>query len=120
MATQPSIPNFPTLSTYWWSSTDSTQRFPVENPATGRTLTHIQAGNASTAKQAVEASQTAFDQRWRPLSPQQRSAYLFKCADELDKHLDALATLLCMENGKPKQDARAYDCNFLVSLPSQH
>lgn len=106
---------YPQLSSFRWSSPDETKRFPVENPATGYIITHVQAGNEDTVKQAVQLSQTAYEERWRPLSPQQRSTYLFKCADELEKHLDDLATLLCMENGKPKQDARAYDCNFLVS-----
>ena len=109
--------DYPELSSYRWSCSDQSKRFPIENPATGKVITHVQAGNADTAKQAVQASQVAFDERWRPLSPQRRSVYLFKCADALDKHLDDLATLLCMENGKPKQDARDYDCNFLVHTP---
>ena len=106
--------NFPEVSTYRYSCKDKSKRFAVENPATGKIITTIQAGDEKTAEQAIQASQKALEERWRPLNPQERSMYLFRCADELEKNLDDLATLLCMENGKPAQDARAYDCNFLV------
>jgi acyl-CoA reductase-like NAD-dependent aldehyde dehydrogenase len=107
--------HFPELSTYRYSCKDESKRFAVENPATGKIITVIQAGDEKTVEQAVIASQEAFEKRWRPLSPRERSNYLFRCAEELDKHLDDLATLLCLENGKPAQDARSFDCNFLVA-----
>ena len=107
---------FPELSTYRYSCKDESKRFEVENPATGKVITTIQAGDAETVDRAVQASQKAYEERWRPLSPRERSAYLFRCADELDKHLDDLATLLCMENGKPAQDAKSFDLVFLVSV----
>lgn len=105
--------DFPQLSTYRYSCKDESKRFAVENPATGKTITTIQAGDADSVDHAIQASQKAFEQ-WRLVSPRERSLYLMRCADELEKHLDDLATLLCMENGKPQQDARAFDCNFLV------
>ena len=105
---------FPELSTYHYSCEDESKRFAVENPATGKVITTIQAGDEKTVESAVQASQEAFEQRWKPLTPRERATYLLRCADELEKHLDDLATLLCMENGKPKQDARAFDCNFVV------
>ena len=107
---------FPELSTYKYSCKDEDKRFAVENPATGKVITTIQAGDEKTVDNAVHASQEAFEQRWRPLTPRERSIYLLRCADELEKHLDELATLLCMENGKPQQDARTFDCNFLVGV----
>ncbi|KAK5116867.1 Aldehyde dehydrogenase mpl4 [Meristemomyces frigidus] len=108
--------DFPELSTYQWSCKDTTKRFAVENPATGKTITTVQAGDSNTVDQAVQASQTAFAQRWRPLPPRERSTYLLRCADELEKNADDLATLLCQENGKPKQDARMFDINFLIGV----
>jgi acyl-CoA reductase-like NAD-dependent aldehyde dehydrogenase len=108
--------DFPQLSTYRYSCQDEKKRFAVENPATGKVITTIQAGDAKTVEQAVQASQEAFEQRWRPLSPRERAVYLMRCADELEKHLDELSTLLCMENGKPAQDAKTFDCVFLVTI----
>ena len=108
--------DFPKLSTYTWSCKDTSKQFDVDNPATGRVLTRIQAGDESTVDRAVHASQVAFEQRWRPLPPRERSTYLLRCADALESHADELATLLCLENGKPAQDARMFDVNFLIGV----
>ncbi|KXL48813.1 hypothetical protein M433DRAFT_62913 [Acidomyces richmondensis BFW] len=107
---------FPEISIYKWSCNEESKRFPVENPATGKIITTIQAGDASSVDQAIHASQVAFEQRWRWVSPRDRSTYLFRCAEELEKHADELSILLCMENGKPQQDARMFDVNFLISV----
>lgn len=110
------VPMFPEISIYKWSCNEESKRFPVENPATGKIITTIQAGDASSVDQAIHASQVAFEQRWRWVSPRDRSTYLFRCAEELEKHADELSILLCMENGKPQQDARMFDVNFLISV----
>lgn len=107
---------FPDISTYQWSCADKSKRFAVENPATGQVITTVQAGDASTAEQAVQAAHHAFKGRWGCLTATQRSKYLFACADALEKHADELATLLCMENGKPVQDARIMDVEFLIGV----
>lgn len=106
---------FPSISTYTYSNHDPSNRFPVENPATGKVLTTIQAGDASTVDQAVLASQEAFLQ-WRELSPTHRSQYLLRCATELESHADEIATLLTTENGKPLDDAKAGDVSALIHI----
>ncbi|KAI2469476.1 dehydrogenase [Annulohypoxylon bovei var. microspora] len=108
--------NLPELSTYRYSCNDASKRWAVENPATGKVLTTIQAGDSGTVDAAVHASQVAFTERWRPLTHAERASYLLRCADELEKHVDEIATLPCLENGKPFQDAKVFDCNFLVSI----
>lgn len=107
--------NLPALSSYRWSCDDQTQRIPVENPATGKILTTVQAGNARTANEAVEAAHKAYETDWRRRPPSERSGYLLRCADELEKHKDELAELVCLENGKPKSDALVFDIAFLVN-----
>ncbi|KAI8626843.1 dehydrogenase [Xylariaceae sp. FL1651] len=107
---------FPELLTYRYSCEDPAKRWPVDNPATGKVITTVQAGDAKTVDAAVQASYKAYTERWRPLPPSERAAYLLRCADELEKHLDYIATLCCMENGKPKQDARSYDCKATVAI----
>lgn len=108
--------DYPEISTYRWSCTDESKRFVVENPATGKSITTVQAGDASTAEQAVQAAQHAFKERWGCLTAMERSKYLFQCADALETHADELATLLCMENGKPVKDGRVYDVQFLIGV----
>ena len=75
--------DFPELSTYRWSCKDESKRFPVENPATGKVITTIQAGDAQTTDEAVKASEIAFQERWRWVTPKDRSAYLLKCGNLL-------------------------------------
>lgn len=105
----------PEISTYTYSNNDTSNRFPVENPATGKVLTTIQAGDTSTVNAAVQTSQEAF-LSWRDLSPAQRSQYLFSCATELQNHADDIATILTTENGKPLADAKAGDVSFLINI----
>ncbi|CAJ2510151.1 Uu.00g060510.m01.CDS01 [Anthostomella pinea] len=107
---------FPELSTYRYSCQDPAKRWAVDNPATGKVITTLPSGDEATVDQAVQASQVAFKERWRPLSPIERAGYLMRCADELEKHVDELATLLCLENGKPAQDAKMFDFTFLVMV----
>jgi acyl-CoA reductase-like NAD-dependent aldehyde dehydrogenase len=87
----------------------------VGNPATGKILTIIQAGNVDTSLEAIEAAQVAFEE-WRWRSPSERGALLLKCSEELAKHREELAEMLCLENGKPYQDALNFDVNFVVGI----
>lgn len=106
---------FPELTTYRWSCQDEAKRFPVENPATGEVITTVQAGDEATAAEAIQASQVAYE-TWRLITPAERSQYLLRCAVELEKHADEIATILTMENGKPFADARNMDVNFLLGV----
>lgn len=110
-----SLIKFPEISSYRWSCNDEAKRFTVENPATGKVLTTVQAGDASTVDLAVQASQKAF-LKWRALSPAERGQYLLRCTAELETHADDLAKLLTTENGKPLADARGGDVFTLISL----
>lgn len=105
----------PAVSEFHWSCKDISKRFAVENPATGKTITAIQAGDAERVDAAVQASQEAFEQTWRWTPRPKRSAYLLQAAEELEKHAEELAVLLCLENGKPRKDA-SFDVGFLVQV----
>lgn len=102
----------PELSTYEWSSKDSSKKLPVYNPATGKLITTVLVGDANSVEGAVARSQKAFE-LWRWRTPADRAAVLLKCADVLEAHNDELAELLCLENGKPMQDAKLLDLMFL-------
>jgi acyl-CoA reductase-like NAD-dependent aldehyde dehydrogenase len=108
--------SFPEVSTYPRSSKDISKQFPVENPATGKVITTVQGGDASTTVDAIEAAHKAFQEDWRWRAPTERSAILFKCADELEKHALELAELLSLENGKPMQDALTGDVPFVYKV----
>ena len=108
-------PKFEETISYPWSSKDGT-KFPIHNPATGKVITSVVAGTPKEVDLAVKAANEAYSKDWRWRSPAERSRLLFACAAELEKHLDDLAVLLCLENGKPVAAARTYDLNFLTGV----
>ncbi|KAI9656600.1 MAG: hypothetical protein M1821_004807 [Bathelium mastoideum] len=107
------LPKFEETITYPWSAKSGT-KFPIHNPATGKILTSVVAATPTELDLAVQAAHKAYSTDWRWRSPAERSRLLFACAAALDAHLDELAVLLCLENGKPARAGRMYDLNFLV------
>ncbi len=59
------LQSVPKISQYRWSGTDISERFDVENPATGEVVITVQAGDEETANPAVQAAQEAFGTHWR-------------------------------------------------------
>ena len=110
------LESIPDISQYRWSSTDTSKRFQVENPVTGKVITMIQAGDRETVDLAVQAAQKGFETNWRWKTRQERSVFLYRAADELQKHAEELAILLCLENGKALIDARNTDVLFLFII----
>ncbi|KAL9092906.1 MAG: hypothetical protein Q9159_000530 [Coniocarpon cinnabarinum] len=100
---------FDKLTKYEFSSTDESRTLDVHNPATGSLITTIRTGDERTVNDAVARSQAAFE-AWRRRPPAERGQILLRCADVLLTHVNELATLLCLENGKPYVDARFGDC----------
>lgn len=109
------LPSFPKLMNYDYSYNDTKHQFEVHNPATGKVLTIVQGGDAATARKAIEKSQAAFE-KWSRLPASERADFLHKCGDVLAAHKNEIATLLCLENGKPQQDALAFDATFCSQI----
>jgi malonate-semialdehyde dehydrogenase (acetylating) / methylmalonate-semialdehyde dehydrogenase len=76
------------------------------NPATGEPLGRAPAGSAAEVEAAVEAAQAAFP-AWRATPAGDRVQYLFKLKMLLEEHLDELAALITIENGKTVAEAKA-------------
>jgi acyl-CoA reductase-like NAD-dependent aldehyde dehydrogenase len=106
----------PLLATYRWSSSDEADRIPVEDPATGEVIAVVQGGGPDQLDAAVEAAHKAFEADWRWRTWAERAALLLQGADVLEQHADELALLESRENGKPVQDARQNDINFLIGI----
>jgi acyl-CoA reductase-like NAD-dependent aldehyde dehydrogenase len=115
MITKPLLSSYAKLTTFPLSSTDPAHRFEVHNPATGENITTIQGGSALKVEQAVQTAQKAY-QKWRWVSPRERSRLLFAVADELGSRAEELAQLLSLENGKTVSQAREGDVPFLASV----
>ena len=84
-----------------WVPAAGGETFPTLDPATGKTLGHLPRSMAADVDQAVAAARAAFvDKRWRGLTPMERSQALWRVADLLEEHIDELAELETLDQGK--------------------
>lgn len=76
--------------------------FPVYNPATNEVLAEAPAASASQVDSAIAAAKLAFP-AWAALSWDERASYLYAYADAVEAVKEELATLLTLEQGKPRR-----------------
>ncbi len=103
MTTNHRLPNF--INGQWQDST-ATEFADVINPATGETLAQVPLDGAADVTTAIEAAAAAFPE-WRRTPPEERIQYLFKLKQLLEDHIEELARLTTMENGKTLTESRA-------------
>ncbi|MFL5645056.1 MAG: aldehyde dehydrogenase family protein, partial [Chloroflexota bacterium] len=88
----------------------SGERFATEDPATGRHLADVAAGDAADIDIAVRSARQAFeDGRWSRRSPAERKAVMLRLADLIEENAEELALLDSLEAGKPITDCREAD-----------
>lgn len=88
----------------------SGKTFTTENPATGRPLAEIAAGEAPDVDRAVVAARRAFASgAWSRQRPANRKRVLLKFANLLDTQAGELALLDTLEAGKPIGDCATMD-----------
>src|SRR3990172_345428 len=96
-----------------WVNSHSGKTFPTINPATGQALAEIAQADASDVDSAVDAAKAAFP-AWSQTIAADRAMLLFKLADLIDAHADALAELETLDNGKPLRVARRGDLPYVT------
>src|SRR5580704_4308485 len=85
-----------------WVAAKSEKTFSVEDPATEETIAHVPAGDKADIDLAVAAARLAFESGpWPRLSPAERSRLVWKLGDIIEQHIDELAELEALDNGKP-------------------
>jgi malonate-semialdehyde dehydrogenase (acetylating) / methylmalonate-semialdehyde dehydrogenase len=89
-----------------WQNSTASEFGNVINPATGDTLAQVPLDSKADVTAAIESAAAAFP-AWRRTPPEERIQYLFKLKQLLEEHLDELARLITMENGKTLTEARA-------------
>ena len=100
----------------------SSKTLPVYNPATGEVMAQVPEAEAGDVDRAVQAARRAFDEGpWGQFSanrinPSQRGRMLNKLADLMEQHLEELAELESMDNGKPLAVARVADVPLAIDL----
>ncbi|PST19942.1 gamma-aminobutyraldehyde dehydrogenase [Rhizobium sp. JAB6] len=72
----------------------------VLNPKTGETVLNLPEASLGQIDAAVDAAEKAFTS-WSQTTPSQRSAYLLKIADAIEKDAEGFAALEALNCGKP-------------------
>jgi malonate-semialdehyde dehydrogenase (acetylating)/methylmalonate-semialdehyde dehydrogenase len=75
------------------------------NPATGEVIAKSPAGSAEEVAAAVDAASAAFPE-WRATPAPERIQYLFRLKQLLEDHLEEIARITTMENGKTLAESR--------------
>ena len=93
-----------------WTDAASGKTFATPNPATGETLAQVAEGDAEDINRAVVAARRAFDEGpWSRMTPSERGRIIWRIGDLILEHLDELAQLESLDNGKPFAVAQAAD-----------
>src|SRR5450631_386018 len=93
-----------------WADSASGRTFATPNPATGETLAQVAEGEAEDINRAVKAARRAFEEGpWSRMTPSERGRIIWRIGDLILEHLDELAQLESLDNGKPFVVARAAD-----------
>lgn len=88
----------------------SGRTFKTINPANGKVITEVAAGDAEDVNRAVAAARRAFEAGdWSKMAPRDRKKVLLRFADLIEKHQEELALIEVLDCGKPISDARAVD-----------
>ncbi|PKR82636.1 aldehyde dehydrogenase family protein [Heyndrickxia camelliae] len=93
----------------------SGKTFDTPNPATGETLATVYEGGPEDIDRAVKAARKAFDEgKWTKMSAAARSRLMYKLADLMEEHKDALAQLETLDNGKPISETSNADIPLAI------
>ena len=100
-----------------WVDAVSGETFDTPNPATGDKLATVAAGGPQDIDRAVRAARVAFeDGPWSRMTPSERGRLVWKIGDLILEHLEELAQLESLDNGKPLTIARAADVPLAADL----
>ena len=89
-----------------WTESLASEWREVVNPATGEVLASVPLADAAEVNAVVEAAAAAFPE-WRRTPPEDRIQPLFKLKMLLEEHIDDIARIITMENGKTFSEAKA-------------
>jgi len=93
-----------------WVQAHSGKVFDVLDPANEMKLATVAEGDAADIDDAVRAARKALEQGpWGRMSPSARGRIVHKIGDVILEHLDELAQLESLDNGKPFSVARVAD-----------
>jgi aldehyde dehydrogenase (NAD+) len=98
-----------------WRDSVSGKTFETLNPATEEEIAQVAEGDAADIDLAVKAARKAFDSGpWRKTDARDRGRLMYKLADLIEEHIDELAELESLDNGKPLSESRNADLPLVI------
>lgn len=98
-----------------WVQADGGETLDVRNPASGELVGRVPNGGQAETARAIAAADKAM-RAWKAALPKERAAVLRRLFDLMQRHVDDLAIIMTMEQGKPLDEARgeiAYAAGFI-------
>ncbi len=90
-----------------WRDAGSGQRFETFDPASGRLLAELAEATASDVDEAVASARAALiSKEWKGMTPSARGKLLWKIAELIDAHVEELAELETLDQGKSFRTGR--------------
>ncbi len=102
-----------------WGDAQGGATFDTINPATGEVLTQIAAGTQADVERAVAAARKAFDDpagAWQKMTASDRGRLLWRIGDLIDAHVEEIAELETLDNGKPIFESRYVDVPMVAEV----
>ncbi|MCM2400599.1 aldehyde dehydrogenase family protein [Rhizobium sp. S153] len=90
-----------------WRDAGSGKRFETFDPASGRPLAELAEATASDVDEAVASARAALTSKeWKGMTPSARGKLLWKIAELIDAHVEELAELETLDQGKSFKTGR--------------
>ena len=83
-----------------WRPASQGRTIESRDPATGQTLARFARADVADVDDAVEAARAGLA-AWQAVSPEERTRILWRVADLIEAHIDELAQLETLDQGKP-------------------
>ncbi len=98
-----------------WTDSASGKTFATINPATEEKIADVAYGDEKDIDRAVKAARRAFETGdWPRMDARDRARLIHRLADLIEEHIDELAALETLDNGKPITDSRQVDLPLVV------
>jgi len=90
-----------------WVDAIGGERFATNDPATGETLASLARAGQADVDAAVASARLAFvGDDWKSMQPSRRAQILWRIGELIDTHIDELAELESIDQGKPLSVSR--------------
>src|SRR5215467_1699981 len=106
------------ISGAWVDAIDG-KTFATINPATGEVLTDVASAGQADVERAVAAARKAFDDpagAWQKMSAADRGKLLWRIGDLIEKHVEEIAEIETLDNGKPIFESRYVDVPMVADV----